>query len=402
MKIKNMFVNICLIAGIAIFVYGVYSYIYKYVIHKDSATAVDISDEDMKTLSKAYKLCEEHNYQEAENVLKELVSSTGNNVYFRHELGVVLGLERKFDQAIECFDSVINESPNMILAYFNRGQAKLLAGRFVDARREYMGIKLLFPHVSKQADSAVEILERVAKEGERQIKNQLEKRVEINQKDAHALFSLGQLALKEKEYDKAEQYFSQALSYEPNVEGYQIALSNTLLEKGEYKQAALILEQAHNEKPDNQQISIALAYNYLKSNQFEKAKKIFSDVIGKNPNQVDSLIGLGLIELTHDKTDSAIGFFQKTLSVNHKNIFARNILGTCYITIGNYDAAINEFNTIIEQDKTFFAVYRNLGDAYLRKTDYEKAVEYYKKYLEYVPDDPNKKALEQFIQSYYM
>ena len=400
--IKKIFINLCVLCGIVIFLYGIYSYVNMYVLDKDSSTQSPISDSDIEILSKVYKLCEEKNFEEAETILRDLVKSSNSNVYFLHELGVVLGLERKFDDAIACFDSIIKESPNMILAYFNRAQAKLLSGRFDDARREYVGIKLLFPQAKKQADRGIEILEKVSTEGKKQIKDQLEQRVSINKKDAQALFSLGKLALREKEFDKAKEYFSKALEYEPEVEGYQVALSNTLVAKGEIEQAEKILKEAKEKKPDNKLVRVSLGFYYLKTRQLKAAETEFQEIQEAFPQQIDALIGLGLIEFTRNNIEKARDYFQKIVEDKSSHHYSRNLLGTCHLMLGDYDQAIIAFSYIIEHDQTAFSAYRNLGDAYLRKTNYQKAVQYYKKYLELVPDDPDKKALQQFIDSYYM
>lgn len=398
---KNTFLNIIIILGIGFLMIGGYLYYEKYQhpAADNTGNKPVVTEEQLTKLRDVSTLCQEEKFAEAEKTLREMIAENPDNYKLQHELGVVLGLQHKFKESIDCFNTVIAHEPDMVLCYFNRAQAKLLSGQFREAYQEYASVKILFPQAKSQADKGIEILEKVKKLAEQDIKNKFEKKATMSKSDVAALMSLGKMAMEEKHYDKAKEYFSKAVEFKPTLEGGYFGLANVMISEKKFDEAITVLEKYKKENPDNLNCRITLGYTYLKSGKTKKADQEFNEILKVHPDNVECTVGLGLVNMLTAKDKQAEKFFKEAIKKNPDYHAARNLLGVCLIMQGKFDEAITQFTYIVEHDKTFFMAYRNLGDAYLRKADYAGATEYYKKYLELVPDDPDKQSLEEFINS---
>ena len=102
---------------------------------------------------------------------------------------------------------------------------------------------------------------------------------------------------------------------------------------------------------------------------------------------------IGLVYKDSEKYDLAIEFFHKSKSFikNSKDIrtysYCLNNLGGVYSKKAQYDSALFYFNKSVElriksnDDMGLANTYGNMGDMYYDKADYDKALEYYKKVL---------------------
>lgn len=95
-------------------------------------------EEIQKLEKEANELIEQKNYSEAETILKKILIISPEILHIKEMLGDVFLLEKKYDNSIKQFDSLIEECPNNSDYYFKRGQAYKGKYCFSDAEKNYI------------------------------------------------------------------------------------------------------------------------------------------------------------------------------------------------------------------------------------------------------------------------
>ena len=96
-----------------------------------------------------------------------------------------------------------------------------------------------------------------------------------------------------------------------------------------------------------------MAVAYASVNRFADAKKLFNEVLEEQPDFYDASIKLAVL----------------------------------YKTNGEYDTAIKIMEDVLSKSKKHTKYYEFVGELYHLKGDIDKSIDYYKKALEYYPDD---------------
>lgn len=155
------------------------------------------------------------------------------------------------------------------------------------------------------------------------------------------------------------------------------------------------------------------------------------EVIQENPQNAEAINSLGIALILQDKNEDAIAAFQTAIELNPQHKWAHNNLGRAYLNSGDYEQAISELTTAITvypQNKT---AHYNLGLAYAQQGDFATSIPYYEqaikldpnlagaysdlgiiyqelgqtekavsalfRYLQLVPEDPNRAEIEAML-----
>ncbi len=175
----------------------------------------------------------------------------------------------------------------------------------------------------------------------------------------------GKQEIKNKDYDKAEEHFSQALKIGPNL-GYVY----TEYSKFEYYQ--------------NNHINIAL--NYAK-----KATEV-------DPNNYHTWWNYGVLLKKEKMYDEAMPTLKKAKELNKDYLPNYSELGEIYSEIGDYEAAEQEFIIALSEEKfpnyrhKMYTLqhrainYQSWAESFLKRGDYYHQIEYLKKALQTIEE----------------
>ncbi|MEW7293043.1 helix-turn-helix domain-containing protein [Aquimarina sp. 2304DJ70-9] len=187
-----------------------------------------------------------------------------------------------------------------------------------------------------------------------------------------ANYYLGNIAYRNKKYDKTIHYGNNAITSAENIRNGNYMLS------GLYLVAA-----AYQEKRDRK--------NSL--NRYLRAQKIIEDYNLKD-YQIYNLVSIGQIRIRLDQTQKALASFQKAFKLLQKsskksdtNYDAKYLsiiqgIGVCYYKLGNYDEALKyDYQGLQYAEKLNLIAYiidfnLNIGEAYIGKQKYPKALSY--------------------------
>jgi tetratricopeptide (TPR) repeat protein len=140
-------------------------------------------------------------------------------------------------------------------------------------------------------------------------------RVLILQPDwTKALLLQVQLAVLNKDDEKAKEILLQAIDKEPNKEQLNSMLAKLYIKTTEYEKAAGIYESMSEHNPKNTEAQFALALIYLQLNQESDAKELFEQLVEHPRWQAQSSLYMGKIEAKQERVDKALIWFDRVTS----------------------------------------------------------------------------------------
>ncbi len=143
-----------------------------------------------------------------------------------------------------------------------------------------------------------------------------------------------------------------------------IASGERQLRAGELGEAVALFTRLVEAYPHDAHLLTRLGHAHLRGRNFEAAERAFTTARRLDPRLPDACVGLGLV---------------------YAEMPARGM--RAYY---NFRRAVGEARRAIRLDATYGPAYRLLGEVYERfRGDSKKAVEYYTKYVERTPEDPD-------------
>ena len=266
----------------------------------------------------------------------------------------------------------------------------------------------------------------------------------------------GKFFLVSKDYLKAFESISKAISIHPENPEYHLLISDLLLEMGKKDQAALYYNRAlkidpafvevyENGKkshvgieetitPDDLNRWISSGDRFFINHQFESAVACYEKVLKFDPenataihnmgaafkemgkadkaiecyNRVISIVpeyynayyNKGVALQVQGKNDAAIIAYKKSLELKPDFLHALNNLGNIYHSLGYFQEAIDAYKKILEIDPGYADAFNNLGIVYQRMGMLAETVSCYKQFLEIRPENQQVRAnLNRILQS---
>lgn len=168
------------------------------------------------------------------------------------------------------------------------------------------------------------------------------------------------------------------------------------------KQKSLeLLNKAMSLYPENPDVYYYFAFIFYKENDTDSARKYISKALKINPNHSYSLTLTDAVNkkeadkylnqinsaIEAQNYNDAMRLVNEAISIDGKNSALFFNKGVIYIAMNNYAAATAPLYKSIELDKKNIQAYYYLGVAFDNLSESKNALEYYKKYVENLPDD---------------
>lgn len=364
----------------------------------------------------------------------------------------------EFDQAEKYLDEVLRESPKELDALFMKGRIDLMNGKGIDAvsslrsvvteRPNFIPgyIRLAEAHAFNQdIELAIETLNNAAKiePASRDLRimlsrlyvhnrdfsaaeEQLKLIVETNPNDYESLAGLGDLALAQKNPQRAAAIYGrikneapkQAVGYlkmsrfyaaqkkwkkaiaeletgywmNPNSYPILSSLIQFYVMQKDYKTAIQTCIQRLKKEPENPLVLDLLGRTYMSKKNFQRAEDYFNKAIQHKPEWPSPYNNLARIYMATGKMAKAVSKYEEALKANPKNISAALSLGSMYAFSKDYEKAKQAYQQVLDVRPDLWNAINNL--AYLisehaqSKADYEKALELARKAYRYRPKEP--------------
>jgi choline-sulfatase len=191
---------------------------------------------------------------------------------------------------------------------------------------------------------------------------------EVQQKDRQIYvipFMLGELALRQQNWDTAVQQLGQCLALNPNFDSAMTGFALALAKRGRIDEARTWLQKATQINPENYRAWYQVGLLDAKENP-AAALSSYERAIAIQPNFSPGQRETALVLFQQkDYADAAI-HLEKTISLGLEDARLHNLLGICYSQTNRMAKAVHEHQRAIALDPTLAEAHLNLGLAYQR------------------------------------
>ncbi|MFZ0463256.1 MAG: tetratricopeptide repeat protein [Candidatus Acidiferrum sp.] len=289
-------------------------------------------------------------FVEATNDANFVLKQDPKNADAHRLLGMILGREGKFDQALEEFSKV---------SAMNPGDA-----------RSYVDVGLIDLQLQHTSD---------AEQNEK-------KAIQVNPKYLAAYSALADIYRVEKEPALAEQALQQGIQANPDAFKLYAECAVVFMSEGKQSQAEQILQQGMQANPN----SVPL---YMESANFLWSEGKKSDVDGvlaklssQMPKSTDVAEKIGDFYFQRKMTDQALSAYQRALSIDGKNLEIQNRIEDLYLSTHQTDLAAKLDEELVKQFPTDVNVRIDHGRLLMAQNRLPEAVDALQKVVADVPD----------------
>jgi len=211
--------------------------------------------------------------------------------------------------------------------------------------------------------------------------------ISLNPKLYQAYKNRGTVYSDKGEYDKAIADYNQAISLNPKDEQAYYNRGNAYSDKGEYDKAIADYTQAIMINP-----KFDIAYNnrgnvYSHKGEYDRAIVDYSQAIFLNPKDYKVYNNRGNAYDNKGEYDKAIGDYTQAISLNPKLYKAYYNRGYLYSHKGEYDRAIVDYSQAISLNPKYDKAYYNRGSTYSYKGEHDKAIDDFNQTIFFNPKD---------------
>lgn len=209
--------------------------------------------------------------------------------------------------------------------------------------------------------------------------------------EAAALKGLGQIALLERDYPAAIDYFNRALELQPRASSIHYPLAQALRASGDREGAKAHLEQRGVLEPrvkdpqldslyalkNNAAVHYVRGMKGVRSGEFEVAAKFFARGLSMEPDNTHARVSLARALYLTDNSQAAEQELRRVLAIQPDNVFALFLLGLLYDGAGNYPEAMRLYQQVLQHDPAHAGANYYLGNHYYREQRFAEAARHY-------------------------
>jgi tetratricopeptide (TPR) repeat protein len=169
-------------------------------------------------------------------------------------------------------------------------------------------------------------------------------------------------------------------------------------EKGDSLSSIKSSQEAIKFKPNDYMSHYLLGKAYIDSGRINDAIIELQTAIGLNDKHAQSHFELGNAFYKKKLNAQAAAEYRLSVSLDNNLFMAHNNLGVLYSLMGRAAEAENELKIVVQLKPDYATVYKNLGILYDTKLGRkQEAAANYKKYLELMPNAPDRKYVKTWI-----
>jgi tetratricopeptide (TPR) repeat protein len=229
----------------------------------------------MKQLIRAaFNYYQSGNFQQAENIYREILTNQPNNVHALYFLGIISFQRGNYDLSIEYFKKVIYIDPRNGGTYVNLGDALREKKQIDEAIISYQKAIQLNPTLEDAYNNLGVCFKEKGLLDEALIYYQ--KALQLNPKFSSAYNNLGVVYNEKQQYDKAISCYQKAFQINPNSAETYNNLGCVLQDRGDFDSARVYFKKALQLNPNNADAHLNLSFVLLLSGNFMQGWKEFS------------------------------------------------------------------------------------------------------------------------------
>ena len=327
-------------------------------------------EESVETLEKAHETCEDNPKTRAK---------------IAYNLGFTYRLMGKLDDAINCFEEVVEENSSDVLANNHLGAIYALQGNHTKAIEAYnRGLKFDANHPILQfniAKSYAEIGDKA------KALNFFEGALRAKPGWTDAIEAYADLLLNVNKVGEADDIVNQALKLNPDDVKIHTAKGNVFNRQSIFEDAEVEYKKALDVDEGYKNALTGLASALENQGKNLDAVEAISHAEKLNPNDEKVLKQSASIHISANKLDSAYARIKKLQEFDKNDVQTLNLLGQYYICTDSQDKAEECFTQIKKINPDYNDVYRDWGKRFAQKGDEKRAEPYLQAAIQKNPND---------------
>lgn len=261
--------------------------------------------------------------------------------------GYQLLKENRYEEAIECFASILEKDKENNYALVGLGDAARKRGAFRDAADHYRRCLVYHPG------------------------------------NSYALFGLADCYKALNQYHKAIEIWEQYLLHDNTNITVLTRVADAYRKVHDFRKSKAIYQRVLEMEADNHYALIGLGHLHYDFKEYKEALAYWQRMVDLQGEKVDIrvLTSIGNCFRKLKQFDRGIPYFEKALEREPDNFYALFGIADCYRGVGKQSRSLEYWNKILEKDPRNKVILTRAGDAYRNLGDLEKATTYYENAL---------------------
>ena len=328
-------------------------------------------------------------YDESVAILEQALLTCANDSKSRAKISYNLGFTYRqmgnYDDAIHCFEEVVEENPSDVLANNHLGAIYALQGKHYQAIEAYnRGLKFDANHPILQFN----IAKSYAEIGERQkALSFYEGALRAKPGWTEAIEAYADLLLDENKINEANEVVNQALKINPDDVKMHTAKGNVYNRQSIFEDAETEFKKALDVDEGYKNALTGLAHSLENQGKISEAVETISKAENLHPNDLKIMKQSAHIYISANKMELAYDKIKKLQEIDKNDIQTMNLLGQYYICNDNSEKAEECFASIKRIDPSYNEIYRDWGERFVQKGNDEKAESYFQTAIQKNPND---------------
>lgn len=344
-----------------------------------------------KLVDIAYNMHVSGKLDEALDVYNKLLSINPDDLNVKNLYAQLNVSKKNYDIALQIFNEIY-EKTNLQDIKINIAQIYLMKNMYKSA----IDILKDFPEDNKSVLNILSVSYLNEKEYDK-AKACYKKLVKLIPNDYRNFYNI---SICEKYLNNIEESLKYALkAFEINSTDIDIILNIALIyeAQNDINNAILYLEKVNELKVD-ENILYHIGVLYKKTGNYIKAVSYFDKVIQLNPNNKNAMLNIASTYKFIDMAN-ALEIYQDINKIYPDDLTVYFQIYSIYYEMLDFKNALNISIELINKNPNEYIYYLMAGDCYLELYEYNSAIEYYKKSLDFVPD--NVQVKESLAKAYY-
>ncbi len=322
----------------------------------------------------------------AQAVIDDLMKNHAKDPQVAVLNGIVLLNNGKANDAVMALQSAVNNAPKDAFIQFWLGRAALAKGDSNLAEKSFQQAVQLNP---RDVDAQEELARMALQRSDfNQLSEIAEKTIAANPRFPGAYVWRAAVDLSHKSEDKAEADLKTAISAAPHNAQAYLMLGELRLSQKKYPESASLFEQALQNDPNSLGAMRGLINGYLVQKQPAKAMDRLNAQIAKSPRNSGFYDMLTILNLQSRNLDQAMSSAQHAIELNPDDAEAATLYAQLQVQRGQISSAINVWQKWSNDHPGNAGAMAILGTLEDSAGDKKKAEDYYKKALQFKPDQP--------------
>ena len=204
---------------------------------------------------------------------------------------------------------------------------------------------------------------------------------------AQEYYNLGNAFYEIRSYDRAIDYYTLAISYDPGLLNAHYNLSLALIKQGRGDMAEKTLLALLQDEPDNTSVLKILSYAYYKQGKTDQALDSIDRILEIIPDDSDTLYNKATILWKADRKEAAEEIFAQLLlaiPAAAGGLYTDALYGhaTLLLEMERAEEAASELERYLEWEPADMEANRMLADVYLKLQRYDRALDAHSRILE--------------------